>query len=114
MAGWPAHIEQQVLKRAAAADMRLAAAYRALTLLARYPDISGAEADEILSYVKRASATDIRLIADDEPMRRQFERFVGSHSRQLRYSAVEVVTGIGVVVAFFAICWLLWQSIGGS
>jgi hypothetical protein len=114
MAGWPAHIEHQVLKTAAAAELSIAASDRVRTLLARYPNVSGTEAKEILKYVKRARVVDIQRLAHDETLRRQFEHFVRNHRTQLRYSAAEIVTVIGLVIAFLAICWLLWHPIGGG
>jgi hypothetical protein len=110
MAGWPAHIENQVLKREAAAS----SASRFRSLLERYPQVSGSEAAEILKNVRKMRYVEMDQMAADEAVRRQLDRFLRTHKEELRYSPTEIVTIISLVVAFLAICWVLWHSIGGA
>jgi hypothetical protein len=110
MAGWPAHIENEVLKREVAA----ASADRFRTLLERYPDVSGSEAAEILRHVRKMRYVEMEQLAADEAVRRQLDRFLRTYKEELRYSPAEIVTVIALVIAFLAICWVLWHPIGGA
>jgi hypothetical protein len=114
MSVWPAHLENQVLKNVAAAETRLASADRVRSLIARYPETSPAQNAEILKFLKHARYVEMQLLATDESLRRQVEIFLKAHKRQLRYSAGDVITIAALVLAFFAFCWLLWQTMGSA
>ena len=109
MQGWTAHVEHEVMKRGAVNPP----ADRPLSLLSRYPSVSGAEAAEILRYLRRIRYVEMERLASDEAVRRQLDRFLRTHKEDLRYSPAEIVTVIALVVAFLAICWVLWHPIGG-
>jgi hypothetical protein len=110
MPGWPAHVEHQVMKQEAAAS----AADRALSLLARYPNVSGAEASEILSYLRRMRYVEMERLASDQTVRRQLDVFLRAHKEEFRYAFIEIVTFVALIVAFLAICWVLWHPVGGG
>ena len=88
----------------------LGADQRISDLLARYPNISGADEREILSFLKRAKYLDIALLKSDRSVQRQLDLFIRSHTRALKYSAPEVIAIACMVLAFLAACWLLWQA----
>jgi hypothetical protein len=114
MSVWPAHVENQVLKDAAAAMSRVELARDVRSLIARYPRVSAEERGAILSYVKRAGYVEMQLLALDETVRRQLGQFLKAHKQQLRYSLGDIATIAAAAVAFFAFCWLLWRSLSGS
>lgn len=95
---------------------RGAAAYgeRAIAMLARYPDVSGAEADEIAAFLKGARYLEVEHIRRDDGLRHQIDLFVRHHGSALRPSATDVVSILALAVGFLAICWLLWQSLGAG
>jgi hypothetical protein len=109
MSVWPAHLESQVLKNVAVAESRLASADRVRSLIARYPDISKAQAAEVLKFVKHARYVEMQLLAADESVRRQLDIFLKAHKRQLRYSAADIISFLALAIAFLTFCWLLWQ-----
>ncbi len=113
MASWPAQSETLFAKRDAAdrpADKRT----RIVNLVAKYPNVSAAEAAEILKHIRTARYVEIERLASDETVRAQLQHFFANHRDQLRFGPIEIVTAIALVVAFLAICWLLWNSIGGA
>lgn len=84
---------------------------RIVELLARYPNLSCAEAGEILSYLKRARYLEIERLRSHHSVKRQLDSFMKGHRHALRLTASEVVAGIALVIAFLATCWLLWQAL---
>lgn len=89
---------------------------RIFDLLTIYPNISRAEEREILTFLKNARYLDIALLKADRAVRRQLDLFIRAHNRTLRFSAPEVVAIACMVIAFLAVCWLVWQAtmIGGA
>jgi hypothetical protein len=110
MAGWPAHVESQVMKRAAAKSSD----EHFRSLLERYPNVSGSEAAEILKHVRKMRYGEMEELAADETVRRQLDHFLRTYRDRLRKSPTEIVTIVALIVAFLAICWVLWHPIGGA
>ena len=81
-------------------------------LIARYPDLSHAEADEITRFIKSARYVEIGHLTADESIRRNLEAFFLSHKSQLRMSRTEWLVGATLMAAFLVLCWLVWQPIG--
>lgn len=89
-----------------------AASRRIVELVARYPQISGREATEIVAFLKSARYMDIQRLTSDEAVRRQLDIFMRGHRHSLKASATEIVSAVALVVAFLSICWLIWQAAG--
>ena len=89
---------------------------RILHLLKLYPNISGAEEREILTFLKNARYLDIALLKADRTVKRQLDLFIRANTRTLGFSAPEIVAVACMVIAFLTICWLVWQAtmIGGA
>ena len=89
---------------------------RIFHLLKLYPNISRAGEFEILTFLKNARYLDIALLKADRTVQRQLDLFIRTHTRSLSFSAPEVVAIACMVIAFLAICWLVWQAtmIGGA
>lgn len=81
-------------------------------MLARYPNVSCAEAAEIAAFLRTARYLDVERMRSDSTVRRQLDLFVRHHRHALKASAVEIVSAIALVVGFLSICWLLWHSLG--
>ena len=77
-------------------------------LLARYPNISGPEAAEILRFVRGARSVEIARLASDEPLRLQLDQFIRNHKHELHWSSSNWVIPVGVLIGSFTVCWLLW------
>lgn len=89
---------------------------RIVHLLTIHPNISHAEEREILTFLKSARYLDIALLKADRTVQRQLDLFIRAHNRTLGSSAPEIVAIACMVIAFLAVCWLLWQAtmIGGA
>ena len=81
-------------------------------LIARYPDLSHAEADEITRFIKSARYVEIGHLTANESIRRNLEAFFRSHKTDLRMSRTEWLVGATYMAAFLVLCWLVWQLIG--
>lgn len=77
-------------------------------LLARYPNISGSEAAEILRFVRSARSAEIARLACDEPLRRQLDQVIRNHKHELHWSSSDWVIPIALLIGSFMACWLLW------
>lgn len=81
-------------------------------LIARYPDLSHAEADEITRFIKSARYVEIGHLTADESIRRNLEAFFRSHKSDLRTTRMEWLVGATLMAAFLVLSWLVWQLIG--
>lgn len=87
-------------------------AERILEIVSRYPHVSGAEAAEVVNFLRRARYIEINQLTSDESVRRQLDRFMKGHRHELRLAPATLVMAFALVPIFVAICWLLWQPIG--
>ena len=86
-------------------------AKRILEIVSRYPHVSGAEAAEIVNFLKRARYIEINQLTSDESVRQQLDIFMKGHRHQLSLEPATIVTAFALIPLFVAICWLLWRSI---
>ena len=84
---------------------------RITDLIARYPDLSQADADEITRYIKSARYADIGRLTADESIRGNLEAFLQSHKNELRTSRTEWLAGTALIAMFLVLCWFIWQPI---
>lgn len=82
---------------------------RAATLLSRYPGLSNDENNEILRFLKTARHLDVGLLSSDDKVRPRLDAFMEDHKQHLSISAGEAGWVIGLILSFFAICWVLWE-----
>lgn len=85
---------------------------RIMHLIARYPHLSSAEADEITQYIKSARYVEIGRLTADDSIRGNLEAFFRSHKNELRMSRTEWLVGATLMAAFLLLCWVIWQPIG--
>ena len=84
---------------------------RVSQLTTRYPDVSASEAAEILQFVRTARYAEVGLLASDENLRRQLDHFIRNHKDELRWSMSDWAVVIGFLIAFLAVCALLWSPV---
>jgi hypothetical protein len=80
-------------------------------LLDRYPDISEAERAEIVSFMRTGRHIDIGLLTSNDALRPKIDAFMADHKKEMRLGSSEIVTVVAAVVAFLALCWLVWEAI---
>jgi hypothetical protein len=80
---------------------------RMAQLIARYPDISGAEAAEIMRYLRSARYVEIARLTSDETVRSQLDLFIRNHKHEIQGSAFDWIAAIALAIAFIATLWLL-------
>jgi hypothetical protein len=82
---------------------------RAASLLTRYPRLSKDETREILRFLKTARHLDVGLLSADDRIRPRLDAFMDEHKKHLSLTVAEATWVIGLIVAFFAVCWMLWE-----
>ena len=82
---------------------------RIVQLIAQYPHISGAEAAEILRYLRNARYVEIARLTSDESVRSQLDRFIRNHKHEIQGSAFDWIAATALAVGFIASLWLLWS-----
>lgn len=79
-------------------------------ILSRYPQVSDAEKEEILRYLKKGPALDTALLTTVEDIRPQLARFREDHRRHFDIGLKEYALVALLVVALVAVLALLWDS----
>jgi hypothetical protein len=87
------------------------AAERIVQLLRRYPYISGAEASEIVGFLRTGRYRDVRQLAADKSIHRQLDDFVRGRRRELNDMANPIIA-IGLILLFLAGLWAVGQPLG--
>ena len=82
---------------------------RIVQMIARYPHISGAEAAEIMRYLRNARYLEIARLTSDESVRRQLDHFIHNHKHEIQGSAFDWIAAIALAIGFVASLWLLWS-----
>jgi hypothetical protein len=82
---------------------------RAASLLTRYPALSRDESKEVLRFLKSARHLDVGLLSSDDAVRPRLDAFLEDHKKHLGVTALEAGWVIGLILAFLAVCWMLWE-----
>jgi hypothetical protein len=82
---------------------------RIVQLIAQYPHISGAEAAEIMRYLRSARYAEIARLTSDESVRNQLDHFIRTHKHEIQGSAIDWIAAIALAIGFIASLWLLWS-----
>ena len=80
------------------------------TLLSSYPDITDAEKEEILHYLKKGPPLDTVLLSTVDHFRPQLERFRRDHRRHFELGAKEYLIVAVLLAALVALFAFLWDS----
>ena len=81
----------------------------AASLLTRYPGLSKDESKEVLHFLKTARHLDVGLLSSDAAVRPRLDAFMEDHKKHLSVTAAEAAWVVGLILAFFAVCWMLWE-----
>ena len=79
-------------------------------LIVRYPQLSEAEAKLILAFLRKGRHLDVGMLTADERLKPQLDSFMADHARHFRVSPFEGSVLVGAILAFLAICWLVWEA----
>ena len=79
------------------------------SLFARYPDVSNAEREEIVHYLRTAPVLDIGLIKSDETIRYRIAAFEQENARKLAIRPVEIAVLLIVFALVAVACVALWD-----
>lgn len=94
--------------KAATNDLQASPRERVVRFIARYPDISGAEASEIIRFIRTARYSEIALLTADETVRRQLDHFIRTHSHELHWSPINWIAPVALIAGVVASAWLVW------
>jgi len=78
-------------------------------LFARYPEITSAEREELVRYLRTAPVLDIGLLKSDEAIRYRIAAFEQEHARKLAIRPVEIAVLLIVFALVTAACVALWD-----
>jgi len=80
-------------------------------LLARYPQVSGEEQRDILSFLRTGRHLDVGLLTSNERLRPQLDAFMADHQRHFRIKWGEGAAVVGGIVALLLMLWLVWEAL---
>ena len=78
-------------------------------LLERYPQVSDADRNEILRFMKEARHLEVGLLTANDNVRPQLDAFMDDHKQQFRLDVFDVVRAVALIAAILTVCWLLWE-----
>lgn len=84
---------------------------QAADLLARYPQVSDAETNLILTFLRTGRHLDVGMLTADEKLKPQLDRFMLDHGKRLRVSFAEGAALVAGIVGFLLLCWLVWEAV---
>lgn len=79
------------------------------SLFARYPDISTAERDAMVRYLRTAPVLDIGLLKGDESLRYRIGAFEAANARALGASPWDIAVLIAIFALVTNVCVALWD-----
>jgi hypothetical protein len=79
-------------------------------LLSRYPGVSGAEEQQILTFLRRGRHIDVGLLTSNDRLRPKLDAFFKDHKAHFRLKWIEGAAAVSGIAALLAIFWLVWES----
>lgn len=80
-------------------------------LLARYPQVSNAEARLILDFLRNGRHLDVGMLTADQALKSRLDSFMADHRKELRLGIGEGSAAVGAIAAFLGLCWFLWELV---
>ncbi|MCL6699246.1 hypothetical protein LZ496_10695 [Sphingomonas sp. NSE70-1] len=102
-------MEHQILHESAGA--RRLDLERASELLARYPDVSGKEAREILTILRDGRYLDVGIITSNPQLKPRLDAFVADHWDKFQARSGQAETIAGLIVLLLFVAWAIWASL---
>ena len=81
---------------------------RASELLARYPDVSGKEAREILNFLQTGRYRDVGLLTSNARLEPNLDEFLKDHWIHFHVKPDQGEAIVGAVVLLLFIAWAIW------
>lgn len=85
---------------------------RVADLLARYPNLSGEESKEILTFLRTGRHLDIGLLTSNDALRPNLDAFMEDHKGHFRIKWGEGALLLVSIAALLVILWLVWEAFG--
>lgn len=82
-------------------------------LLRRYPDVTAAEAAEILRFLKKAPPVETALLLSETELQPKLNQFREDHRSHFAFGGRDSLILLALLVAVVAACILLWDSGAG-
>ena len=83
----------------------------AADLLSRYPHVSEAETELILTFLRTGRRLDVGMLTADERLRPRLGHFMNDHGKRLRIGFGEGAVVVSAIVGFLVLCWLVWEAL---
>jgi hypothetical protein len=80
-------------------------------LVRRYPHVSDAEARQIVTFLRTGRHLDVGMLAGDDTLKPQLDRFMTDHAKDLRVGFWEGSAVIATIAGFLGLCWLVWEAV---
>ena len=84
---------------------------QAANLLYRYPHVSEAEENAILTFLRKGRHLDVGILTADEQLKPQLDSFMRDHAKYFRVGIVEGSALVAAIGGLLAICWLIWKAV---
>ena len=86
-------------------------ASRPQIFLYRYPHVSEAEENAILTFLRKGRHLDVGILTADEQLKPQLDSFMRDHAKYFRVGIVEGSALVAAIGGLLAICWLIWKAV---
>ena len=80
-------------------------------LLSRYPHVSEAETELILTFLRTGRRLDVGMVTADEKLKARLGHFMNDHGKRLRIGFGEGAVVVSAIVGFLVLCWLVWEAL---
>ena len=79
-------------------------------LLARYPETTDIEAQEIVRFLKKGLIIDIGMVTSNEALQAKLAQFRADHRSEFATPGRDLALFAALLAGFVLICWLLWDA----
>ena len=84
---------------------------RASQLLARYPNVSGEEAREIMTFMQFGRYLDVSLLTNDQRLKPNLDAFLRDHRLQFELNSGQGTAIAGAIILLLFVLWAIWTAI---
>ena len=79
-------------------------------LLRRYPNVSDAEAQLIVTFLRKGRHLDVGILTADQDLKPHLDGFMADHAKHFRVGVGEGAAVVAAIFGFLVICWLIWEA----
>ena len=84
---------------------------RASDLLARYPEVTGKEAREILTFLQDGRYLDVGLLTGNPRLKPDLDAFLKDHWIHFHVKPGQGEAAVGIIVLFLFVAWAIWAAL---